>query len=100
MILLDTDTYTLHQRAHARVLEQCQRASEVPAITLITQIEVLRGRHDALFKAEDSARLLHAQQVLDLTIQHLTQFPVVPFDATSADKFDRLRENKKLKKIG
>jgi tRNA(fMet)-specific endonuclease VapC len=61
---------------------------------------VLRGRHDALFKAENGDRLLHAQRLLALTVQHLRQFPVVPFDGAAAAEFDRLRENKKLKKIG
>lgn len=70
------------------------------AITLPTQIEVLRGRHDALFKAEDGARLLRAQHVLALTVQHMMQFPVIPFDDAAATEFDRLRENKRLKKIG
>jgi tRNA(fMet)-specific endonuclease VapC len=100
MILLDTDTYTLHQLANERVLERCRRAGEIPAITLVTQIEVLRGRHETVFKAEDGARLLRAQQVLVLTLQHLRQFPVVHFDDAAAAAFDRLRQTKGLKKIG
>jgi tRNA(fMet)-specific endonuclease VapC len=100
MILLDTDTYTLHQLAHQRVVERCQAAVEAPAITIVTQIEVVRGRHDALYKAEDWDRLLRAQQVLGLTLQHMTQFQTVHFDATAAAEFDRLRQSKGLKKIG
>jgi tRNA(fMet)-specific endonuclease VapC len=100
MIFLDTDTYTLHQRAQERVLERCRTAKEVPAITIATQIEVLRGRYDALFKAEDGARALRAQQVLALTLQHMTQFQVVPFDATAATEFDRLLATKGLRRIG
>jgi tRNA(fMet)-specific endonuclease VapC len=99
MIALDTDTYTLHQRGHARVMERCLTAVEVPGITLVTQIEVLRGRHEALFKAEDGARLLHAQQVLLLTLQHLAQFPVFRFDPAAAALFDRLRQTRNLKRI-
>jgi len=100
MILLDTDTYTLHQRAQERVLERCRTANEVPAITIATQVEVLRGRYDALFKAEDGARLLRAQQGLALTLQHLAQFQVVPFDAVAAAAFDRLLGTKGLRRIG
>jgi tRNA(fMet)-specific endonuclease VapC len=99
MILLDTDTFTLHQIAQESVLERCRTASEVPAITIATQIEVLRGRHEAVFKAEDGPRLLRAQHVLALTLQHMNQFRVVPFD-TAAAEFDRLRQIKSLKKIG
>jgi tRNA(fMet)-specific endonuclease VapC len=100
MILVDTDTYTLHQHGHERVLERFRTAAEPPAITIATQIEVLRGRQDAVFKAEDGARLLRAQQVLVLTLQHMKQFRVVTFDDAAAAEFDRLRQNKKLKKIG
>jgi tRNA(fMet)-specific endonuclease VapC len=100
MILLDTDTFSLHQFAHQRVTERIARASEIPAITMITQIEALRGRYDAVLKAEDGTHTLRALQGLERTIKHLALFNVVPFDAAAAAEFDRLRENKKLKKIG
>lgn len=100
MILLDTDIYSLHQHGHDRVLERFRAAAEAPAITIATQIEVLRGRQDALFKAEDGARLLRAQQVLVLTLQHMKQFRVVAFDDAAAAEFDRLRQARSLKKIG
>ncbi len=100
MTLLDTDIYTLYELGRASVLERFRTAGEVPAITIVTQIEVLRGRHEALIKAEDGTRLLHAQQILTLTVQHMTQFRVVPVDAAAAAEFDRLRREKKLKKIG
>jgi tRNA(fMet)-specific endonuclease VapC len=100
MILLDTDTFSLHQFGHPRVAERIAGASEIPAITIITQIEALRGRYDAVLKAEDGTRMLRALQGLERTIQHLALFKIVPFDAAAAAEFDRLRENKKLKKIG
>ncbi len=100
MILLDSDSYTLHQYGQEKIVERCGTATEAASITIVTQIEVLRGRHDALLKAENGDRLLHAQRLLALTVQHLRQFPVVPFDDAAAAEFDRLRENKKLKKIG
>ena len=100
MILLDTDTLTLHQAGHLKVTQRISTASEVPKITLVTQIEVLRGRYDAVLKAEDGARLLHAQQSLIRTVSHLALFEVVPFDETAATEFDRLRQTKGLKKIG
>jgi len=100
MILLDTDTYTLHQLGHESVLERFAAASEVASITIITQIEVLRGRQEALFKAEDAPRILRAQQLLVATIQHMGEFQVVLLDDTAAAEFDRLRQIKGLKKIG
>jgi tRNA(fMet)-specific endonuclease VapC len=75
-------------------------ASEEPAISLVTQIEALRGRHDALLKAEDGTRLLRALEGLVRSAQHLALFTVVTFNDTAAAEFDRLRENKKIKKIG
>jgi tRNA(fMet)-specific endonuclease VapC len=100
MILLDMDTYTLHQFGHEKVLEQCRTTGEVLAIAIVTQVEVLRGRQDALLKAEDGAGLLRTQEMLARTLQHLAQFVVVPFDDAAAAEFDKLRQNKKLKKIG
>jgi tRNA(fMet)-specific endonuclease VapC len=100
MILLDTDSFSLHQFGHERFMERFRAATEVPAITIITQIEALRGRHDALLKAENGSRLLRAQQALARTIQHLDLFEVVLFDDPSAKEFDKLRENRKIKKIG
>jgi tRNA(fMet)-specific endonuclease VapC len=100
MILLDTDSFTLHQYGQQRFMERYQAASEQPGITIVTRIEALRGRYDAVVKAENGARLLVAQQGLLRTVGHLALFPVVPFDAAAAAEFDQLRENKKLKKIG
>lgn len=100
MILLDTDSFTLHQFGHDRFMARFQDAAEVPAITIITEIEVLRGRHDALLKAEDGPRLLRAQQGMLRTVRHLAVFQVVPFDAAASDEFERLRQNRKLRKIG
>jgi tRNA(fMet)-specific endonuclease VapC len=100
MILLDTDTFTLHHSGHLKVAERASKATETLRIPIVTQVEALRGRQEALMKAEDGERLLRAQQLLISTVQHLALFPIVPFDDAAAAQFDRLRENKKLKKIG
>jgi hypothetical protein len=57
MILLDTDTFSLHQVGHDLFLRRFEAASEVPAITIVTRIEALRGRHKALLKAKDGPAL-------------------------------------------
>lgn len=100
MILLDTDMLTLHQAGHLKVTQRITNASEIPKITVVTRIEALRGRHDAVLKAEDGAKLLRAQQGLFRTMSHLALFEVVPFDEAAAAEFDRLRQIKGLKKIG
>lgn len=100
MILLDTDTYSLHEYGHERLLERFRTAPESPAISVATQIEVLRGRQDAVFKAENGDRLLRGQRALALTLRHMHQFRVVAFDDAAAAAFDRLIGTKGLKRIG
>jgi tRNA(fMet)-specific endonuclease VapC len=100
VILLDTDSFSLHQVGHELFLSRFRVAIEDPAITIVTQVEALRGRHDALVKAEDGSRLLNAQQGLARTVKHLALFRVIPFDEAAAAEFDRLRQSKGMKKIG
>jgi tRNA(fMet)-specific endonuclease VapC len=101
MYILDTDTLNLVFRAHPQVMD---RRSSVPAaqiaITVITRIEVLQGRFAFLLKAATAPELRRAQQLLEQTEQALTAVSqVLPIEA-AADEFDRLRANRKLKKIG
>jgi len=100
MILLDTDTFTLHQFGHEKVTARLQAAPELPAITIVTQIEVLRGRFDALMKAEDGNRVVRAQQGVAASIAHLALFEIVPFDNAAGTEFDRLLGTKGLRRIG
>lgn len=100
MILLDTDTFTLHQLGQERVTTRLRAAPEIPAITIVTQIEVLRGRYDALMKAEDGNRVLRAQRGIAASIAHLALFQIVPFDDAASTEFDRLLETKGQRRIG
>ena len=101
MYLLDTDILTLIHANHARVAEQ--RRSIAPqeiAISIVTRIEILRGRFDALLKAADSAGVLRAQQFLMRSEELLSSLHIVPFDSVAAQVFDRLLADKALRKIG
>jgi tRNA(fMet)-specific endonuclease VapC len=100
MILLDTDTFTLHQLGHEKVSSRIEAAEEVPAITIVTQIEVLRGRYDALMKAEDGARVFRAQQSIQASLKHLALFETVLFDEAAGTAFARLIGTKGLRRIG
>jgi tRNA(fMet)-specific endonuclease VapC len=100
VILLDTDTFTLHHAGHRQVAERALQAAEVPRLTIVTQIEALRGRQEALLKAEDGEKLLRAQRLLMSTVQHLALFEIVPFDDAAAAEFDRLSKIKGLGKVG
>jgi tRNA(fMet)-specific endonuclease VapC len=100
MFLLDTDTLSLLLRGHPRVTERVAQATEEVAITLITRIEILQGRFAFVLKAENSEKLLEAQQRLRESEDDLNRFTVVSIGPTAAKEFDRLRTNKRLKTIG
>lgn len=100
MILLDTDILGHLQRGNAKVLKRLSEANQVIAITTITRIEVLRGRFDSVFKAANGGQLLSACRLLVNVEADLADRPVVPLDEEAANEFDRLLQNKKLKKIG
>jgi tRNA(fMet)-specific endonuclease VapC len=101
MIVLDTDTLTFFLRNHSRVVERIQRTTDEIVITIISQIETLQGRFDSLLKAADGAELQRGQHRLDEAVQALAKIPkVLPVNAGVAAEFDRLRQQKQLKKIG
>ena len=101
MHLLDTDTLTYLHAGHPRVVERLQ-ALDDPDVgtTIITKIELLRGRFDFALKAATGAELLRAQTLLARTEELLAQINITPFDETAAAHFDRLRQTKGLGKLG
>lgn len=101
MHLLDTDTLTHLHAGHPKVIERL-RALDDPdaATTIITKIELLRGRMDHVLKAATGDELLRAQQLLARSEELLEQIIVVPFDAAAVAQFDRLRTVRALRKIG
>ena len=99
MFVLDTDILSLLLRAHARVTERLAQATEEVAITLISRIEILQGRFASVLKAENSKKLLQAQQRLHESEKDLNRFTILAIGPATAAEFDRLRQNKKLKKI-
>jgi tRNA(fMet)-specific endonuclease VapC len=67
---------------------------------VITRIEILQGRFAALLKAANGEEMLAAQQRLTENEADLKMIPILLVDSASATAFDRLRMNKKLKRIG
>ena len=103
MFLLDTDTYTHLVREHRKVLDNAAKAAaggEEIGITIVSKIEVLRGRFDALLKAENRERFLAAQRQLFRADAALQTIAVTALDDASLDHFERLQATKGLKKIG
>lgn len=102
MYVLDTDILTLLFAGHGQVVS---RRGQVPsaeiATTVVSRIQSLQGRFQFLLKVATGTELLRAQTLLDRTVQALAHVEtVLPIDHSTAAEFDRLRENKKLKKIG
>ncbi len=101
MHLLDTDTLShLHAR-HPKVVERLQKLDDPDvATTIITKIELLRGRFDFVLKAANSNELLRAQQWLMRTEALLGQLRIVPLDNQATETFDQLNNMTGLRKIG
>jgi tRNA(fMet)-specific endonuclease VapC len=100
MFILDTDIFTLLVKGHPRVVDRNRRESAAVALTVITRIEVLQGRFASMVKAATGEVLLLAQARLQYSEGELAKVPIVFFEATAATEFDRLRQDKKVKKIG
>lgn len=100
MTILDTDILTLQFYGHPTVAMRVDQAGDLVATTIISRIEVLQGRFDSILKAADANQLIAAQTRLDDTEQFLGRLPIVPFDQPAAAEFDRLRQGRRLKKIG
>ena len=100
--LLDTDLFTLASLAKFGLRDRIEtaRAENDVVVSLITRIEVLRGRFESILKAADGVGLARMQELLRASEAYLATFPVLPFDATAIQEFDRLRDDKKAKKVG
>lgn len=98
---LDTDTFTLayhHSRGIRERIAAAQSEGEV-VLPLWTRIEVLQGWFDSIRTAADGHALARAADALLSSETYLTEFRVLPFDTASTATFDRLRSDKKARKV-
>jgi tRNA(fMet)-specific endonuclease VapC len=101
MHLLDTDTLTHLHAGHPNVTARLQALADPDVgTTIITRIELLRGRMDYVLKAATSVGLLRAQQWLARTEELLEQIVILPFDTAAAAQFEQLRTLRSLRKVG
>jgi tRNA(fMet)-specific endonuclease VapC len=101
MHLLDTDTLTHLWAGNPKVVERLRTVEDRDiGITIITKVEVLRGRIDYLLKAETGVELLKAQELLFRTEELLNKLLIVPMNQVAVEQFERLRVTPKLRKIG
>ena len=101
MHLLDTDTLSHLYAGRSSVVERLRQLDDTEvAITVVTRIELLRGRHEFLLKAASGAALLRAQRWLAKTEHALSQLRIIPVDERVAERFDQLSQISRLRKIG
>ncbi len=101
MHLLDTDTLTHLHAGSPRVVDHLRRLEDPDVgTTIVTYIELLRGRMDFVLKAATGDQLLVAQQRLLRTQELLEQIVIVFFDQGAAEHFERLRTVNAYRKIG
>jgi len=99
MNLLDTDTLSLLMAGHLLVTKRAEKAGSL-AIPIVARIEVLQGRFASILKAEDGERLWRAQQYLTKSEEYISDLKIVRVNEASAEQFDLLRKDRKLKKLG
>lgn len=99
--ILDTDIVTLAEYGHSRVMQSMTAiaSTDTVAVSIITHIEVLTGRLEAVKKAATGHDVLRMQERLVQSQQHLAQFRLIPVDHHAADLFDQFRTSKKQPKI-
>ncbi len=99
--LLDTDILSNLHRGNARIIARIKRveASDF-AITIVTRIEMLRGRFDFFLKAQSAADILRAQHLLLQSEIALQQLEIIPFDLDAAVAFDQMDKAGLSRKVG
>lgn len=101
MYLLDTDTLTHLHAGNTNVINRLESLQdEEIAITIITKVEILRGRIDYLLKASSGQDLIKAQELFSRSETLLNQLPVISIDENAANQFESFKTVSKLRKIG
>jgi len=104
MHVFDTDALTLlhfgHRGITRRIADLPRVDGENLAITIISQIEVFRGRHERLLKADTVDQLVDAQERLSRSELFLMDFIRLPLTLAAAQIFERLTKHRKARRIG
>jgi predicted nucleic acid-binding protein len=95
--LLDTDTFTLayHNRHGVRERIASRNLPDFVFVSIITKIEVLLGRLDAIKKAATAADILRMQDYLDQSEAYLSKFRSIAFLPLAGQLFDQFRTEKR-----
>lgn len=101
MFILDSDTITHLHANHPRVVHNVRACSDpVIGTTIITWIEIVRGRFEFVLKADTTEQFLRAQRLLLESDRRLREGLIVPLDRAALERFQSMRHVKGLKRIG
>ncbi|MCU0569373.1 MAG: type II toxin-antitoxin system VapC family toxin [Oculatellaceae cyanobacterium Prado106] len=101
MHLLDTNILNALYLGNSKIINALRHLDDPQvAITIVTKVELLRGRLDFLLKADKGDAILHAQDLLIQTEQRLSEIEVIHFDINAIAQLERLIANRSLRKSG
>jgi tRNA(fMet)-specific endonuclease VapC len=100
MIILDTDILSQLQRNNLQVLQRLEASDEDVFITLITKLEMIRGRIDYVLKASTAQDILFAQELFIQTEVFLSRLPTLTLEDDSLRTFQQLRKAPGYRKMG
>ena len=101
MYILDTNILTALHLGNSKIINAIQKiGNERIAITIVTKVEMLRGRIDFLLKADRGESLLRAQNLLLETEKQLNLIEVLPFENAAINQFEKLITIPSMRKAG
>ena len=101
MHLLDTNILTALHAGHPKIIAALRQLNDPHvAITIVTKVELLRGRIEFLLKADPGEAVLRAQALLIETERLLSQIEIIPFSSAAIAQFDRLTATSSPRKAG
>jgi len=101
MHLLDTNILNALHLGNPKIVNTLKQLNDPQvAITIITKVELLRGRIEFLLKADGGEAVLRAQALLLETEQRLDEIEIIPFNVAAIAQFELLITNPALRKSG
>ena len=101
LYILHTDMLSHLHIGNQNVIQAIQHLTDAEVgTTIVTKIEMLRGRIDYILKAQPGSDLLKAQQRFHRTEELLAQIPVFAITEGAVKHLVQLADNSKLRKIG
>ena len=91
--VLDTDTFSLFLKGHAKICENVlSRPLSETTTTIITVEEELGGWYSVLRRTKDRAALARTYQRMTETVEALSRFRLFSFTEEAMSRFDLLRK--------